>query len=465
MARFNKFQLFILLLSCLIFSPAQAQTVPVSQAQIQLSYASLVKKTAPAVVNIYSARKVRVVSPLLNDPFFQQFFGSRGLGIEQSRQVNSLGSGVIVKPNGLIVTNYHVVKDSTEIKVVLADRREFEADVKLADEKTDLAILQLRNAPGDLPFLTFHDSDDIEVGDLVLAIGNPFGVGQTVTSGIVSALARTTLGISDYQFFIQTDAAINPGNSGGALINMNGEVIGINSAIYTRSGGSNGIGFAIPANMVRAVIEGAGSGKIQRAWLGASLQDITPDIAESLGLSTPLGVLVKDVYKDGPAANAGVKQGDALLKINGREIENGQSLRYRLATLPLNSTCDLAVWRDGKEFTLKLPLKAPTETTPREQITLKGNHPMNGVTVANLSPAVSYEMGITENNGVIVTGVAGGGVSFLGGGFQPGDLIKEINGTAVTSTKQLQSLLEKSGKSWRIILSRGGQLVRFDIRL
>src|SRR6516165_5775439 len=294
--------LLLLLLAALLLvgGSASAQSVPSSRADLTYSFSSVVKKAAPAVVNIYTRRVVqaRNISPLFNDPFFQQFFGNDfGGTVPQQRVQNSLGSGVILQADGLIVTNNHVIKNSDQITVVLSDRREYPAHVMLADERIDLALLKIDPGKTVLPTLALADSDQIEVGDFVLAIGNPFGVGQTVTQGIVSALARTQVGISDYGFFIQTDAAINPGNSGGALVDLDGKLVGVNSAIYSRSGGSMGIGFAIPVNMVRSVIAAArhGGATVKRPWLGATLQSLTKDIADNLGIERPTGALVVTV--------------------------------------------------------------------------------------------------------------------------------------------------------------------------
>ncbi len=261
---------------------------------MQLSYAPIVKRVAPAVVNVYAAHVVENRNPFMADPFFRQFFGG---GMPQELVQRSLGSGVIVDPSGLVVTNYHVIADASEVKIALSDKREFGADIVLKDQRSDLAVLRIKGANERFPTLQFANSDDLQVGDVVLAIGDPFGVGQTVTHGIVSAVARTQVGISDYQFFIQTDAAINPGNSGGALVDMSGRLVGINSAIYSRSGGSQGIGFAIPANGVRVVVASAqgGSSAVKRAWLGAKLQEVTPEIADSLGLKRPAGALIANL--------------------------------------------------------------------------------------------------------------------------------------------------------------------------
>jgi S1-C subfamily serine protease len=287
---------------------AQTQRVaPESKAQVQLSFAPIVRQTAGAVVNVYASRSERRQNAAMEE-YFRRFFGDNAPGVPRGRSQSSLGSGVIVDPSGLVITNNHVIENMNEVKVALADRREFEAEILLRDSRTDIAVLKLKD-PSNLQAIELGDSEALQVGDIVLAIGNPFGVGQTVTQGIVSALARTQVGISDYQFFIQTDAAINPGNSGGALIDMNGRVVGINTAIYSRSGGNVGIGFAVPSSMVRVVLNSArgGAKNVVRPWLGARLQPVDGDIATGLGLERPMGVLVTSVYDKGPAAEAGLK--------------------------------------------------------------------------------------------------------------------------------------------------------------
>ncbi|MCQ3943433.1 MAG: serine protease, partial [Alphaproteobacteria bacterium] len=292
------------LLTVLLPASAQERRAPANAAELTMSYAPIVKRVAPAVVNVYAARVVENRNPLLDDPIFRRFFGQ---GIPREQVSRSLGSGVIVDAAGLVMTNNHVIEGATEIKVSLADKREFEAEIVLKDPRTDLAVLRIKDSGERFPALTFADSDDVQVGDIVLAVGNPFGVGQTVTHGIVSAVARTQVGITDYQFFIQTDAAINPGNSGGALVDSGGRLVGINTAIFSRSGGSQGIGFAIPSNMVNVVAASARSGgsAVQRPWRGAKLQLVTPDIAESLGIKRPHGALVAGISANGPAARAG----------------------------------------------------------------------------------------------------------------------------------------------------------------
>jgi Do/DeqQ family serine protease len=293
-------------------------------------------------------------NPLFDDPIFRRFFG--GGGSEDQRVQKALGSGVIVDPSGLVVTNYHVIEAMTDVKVALSDKREFEAQIVLRDPRTDLAVLKLKGG-GNFPVLELGDSDALEVGDFVIAIGDPFGVGQTVTQGIVSALARTQTGISDFGFFIQTDAAINPGNSGGALVDLDGKLVGINSAIYSRTGGSMGIGFAIPVNMVKSVIVAArqGGATVKRPWLGATLQSLTKDIADNLGVDRPTGALVVTVAGDGPAFEAGLKRGDVITAVDGQSVDDAEGVGFRLAVKPLGGAATLSVLRSGR--TLSLPLK------------------------------------------------------------------------------------------------------------
>ena len=347
--------LFALAVSLASARAEDQRQVPTSPAQVQLSYAPVVKRAAPAVVNVYAARVVENRNPFMNDPLFRQFFGA----VPREQVLRSLGSGVIVDPSGLVVTNYHVIEGASEVKVALSDKREFDAEIVLKDEHSDLTVLRLKGANEKFPVLDFANSDDLQVGDLVLAIGDPFGVGQTVTHGIVSAVARTQVGISDYQFFIQTDAAINPGNSGGALVDLSGRLVGINTAIYSRSGGSQGIGFAIPANMVRVVVASArgGSAAVKRPWLGARLQEVTPEIADSLGLKRPSGALVANVATGGPAARAGIKTGDLIVSIDGTVIDDPNSFDYRFATKPLGGNAQVALLRQGREVAVTVGLQ------------------------------------------------------------------------------------------------------------
>src|SRR5215211_2578769 len=313
---------------------AQERRVPASPNEVRLSYAPIVQRVATAVVNVYAGRQVTNRTPLLEDPIFRRFFGMPGMpGAPGGQMQQSLGSGVLVDAGGLVVTNNHVIEGASEVKVSLADKREFEAEIVLKDSRTDLAVLRLKSERERFPALEMGNSDELQVGDVVLAIGNPFGVGQTVTHGIVSALARTQVGISDYQFFIQTDAAINPGNSGGALVDIGGRLVGINTAIFSRSGGSHGIGFAIPSSMVRTVVESAkgGSRTVRRPWLGARLQNVAPDIADSMGLERPTGALVASTYDKSPAEEAGLKRGDLILAVDGQDVDTPESFGYRFS--------------------------------------------------------------------------------------------------------------------------------------
>ncbi|HEY2754971.1 MAG TPA: Do family serine endopeptidase, partial [Pseudolabrys sp.] len=398
-------------------------------------------------------------NPLLDDPIFRRFFGVPGQQPEQMQR--SLGSGVMVDPSGLVVTNNHVIDGADEVKVSLADKREFSVDVVLKDPRADLAVLRVKDDKKErFPVIDFGNSDDLQVGDVVLAIGNPFGVGQTVTHGIVSALARTQVGISDYQFFIQTDAAINPGNSGGALVDMSGKLIGINTAIFSRSGGSQGVGFAIPANMVRVVVASAksGGGAVKRPWLGAKLQAVTPDIADSLGLKRPAGALIANVQANSPAARAGLKPGDLIVSVDGQQVDDPNAFDYRFATQPLGGNAQLGIQRGGSELKVAVALQTAPET-PRDEITIKARSPFFGAKVANISPALADELQLQNiDSGVVILDVDNGSyASNLG--FQRGDVVQEVNGQHIAKTADLARVSEAGSRTWRIVILRGGQKV------
>jgi len=435
---------------------AEERRVPSSAAELQLSFAPVVKRVAPAVVNVYAARIVENRNPLFDDPMFRRFFGA----VPREQVQRSLGSGVIVDPAGLVVTNYHVIEGASEVKVALSDKREFDAEIVLKDEHSDLAVMRLKGASERFAALDFADSDELQVGDVVLAIGDPFGVGQTVTHGIVSAVARTQVGISDYRFFIQTDAAINPGNSGGALVDLNGRLVGINSAIYSRSGGSQGIGFAIPANMVRVVVASAkgGSAAVKRPWLGAKLQAVTPEIAESLGLRRPTGALVASVAAEGPAAHAGIKIGDILVSIDGTAVDDGNAFDYRFATKPLGGTAQVGVLRQGRTMVVPVALQGLPET-PREEIEIRSRSPFVGVTVANLSPALADELRLDpQTKGVAVVKVADGSAA-QSVGFQRGDIVVSVNNQKIERPADLDRVTRAGGRQWRITIRRGEQQI------
>jgi Do/DeqQ family serine protease len=441
------------------------KTTPSDRTELQYSYSRIVKRAAPAVVNVYVQSETQQPrSPFADDPFFRRFFGD---GDAEPRQQNSLGSGVIVSPDGIVVTNNHVVRSEgrPEIKIALSDNREFPAKIIVNDERTDLAVLRIESGDKDFPYLAFADSDALEVGDIVLAIGNPFGVGQTVTSGIVSALARTRVGISDYQFFIQTDAAINPGNSGGALVDMQGRLVGINTAIFSRSGGSLGIGFSIPSNMVRVVVNSAlRGGKIERPWLGAELQGVTSEIAKAVGLDRAVGAIVVGVIKGSPADKAGLHEGDLILAVDGQEAQDHQAVLYRLATKGVGSRSELTVLQKGKQRKIALDLIAAPETTPRDATEMTGVNPFAGATVANLSPALADELSMDEVSGVVVIETKANSTARRVG-LRPGDIIARVNAQEIRSVKQLRQMLQAGRqRGWELTVRRGGEELQTYLR-
>lgn len=434
---------------------------PESAVAMKSSFAPVVKRAAPAVVNISAKRLVRQQT----DPFWQLF----GLGVPQARVASSLGSGVIVRADGVIVTNNHVVEGGQEITVALSDRREFPAKILLADPRTDLAVLKIEGSGGErFPVLPMDDSGDAQVGDLVLAIGDPFGVGQTVTNGIISALNRTANPSGEAaSAYIQTDAAINPGNSGGALVDMDGDLIGVNSFILSRSGASAGVGFAIPAALVRRVVETAvgGGRSVVRPWLGARTQSVDAETARSLGLPVPQGTLVADIWPGGPAARAGLKQGDVVLEADGRPVQDAAGLSYVLGTHRPGETIPLRVRRaNGAEQALNLRAEAPPSTPAKDQRTLAGRNPFDGATVANLSPALADEIGVDPfaGPGVIVINV-GRGLA-MNAGLRPGDIIRRVNGRKIDSVQDLAAILGAQARAWEVTIERGGQQVTATFR-
>jgi serine protease Do len=450
-----------LILALALAAPLAARaevSVPESREQIRFSFAPVVKRVAAAVVNIRIRAQQQAENPLYADPFYRRFFGDDG---EQRQEQNrAVGSGVILRENGVIVTNHHVVKSEGQIDVILNDKRTFTAKVLLSDERTDLAVLQIDTKGEKLPYLELRDSDEVEVGDLVLAIGNPFGVGQTVTSGIVSAVARTSVNIADFRSFIQTDAPINPGNSGGALVTLDGKLAGINTAILSRSGGNVGIGFAIPSNMVSAVVRAAlAGGRIARPTLGIGGQDVTAEIAKARGIDRIGGVIVSQVQPKTPAEEAGIKVGDIILKINGRDIVDIQDLRFRLATLPVGGMVKLTLMRDKKEFELSVPLREAAATEVDNATTLTGRHPLAGAQVVKLTSALAQQLGLRVSEGVVIVKV-NPGTNAQRQGFREKDVLVQLNGEALDSVETLQSVLEQARGVWRILAVRNGQPLR-----
>ncbi len=457
------FAVLTLLISPSHADPPQPKIVPESRAQMQLSFAPLVKQVAPAVVNLVTERDPQDAgfSGLASDPFFKRFLGA-SVDVQPNPEA-SLGSGVIVDPSGLIVTNHHVVDGARKIRVVLSDKREFDAVVVRTDESTDLAVLSIF-APEPLPYLALADSDALEVGDLVLAIGNPFGVGQTVTSGIVSAVARTNVGITDFNFFIQTDAAINPGNSGGALITTDGTLAGVNTAIFSRVSGSQGIGFAVPADMVRTVIDSVGTtGVVRRPWLGAEGLDLTADSAASLGLDRPAGALISAVHPTGPASAAGILPGDVIRAVDGRDVEDESALRFRLATGEIGTAVPVSLLRGGAKVEVILELSTAPETPLRDITRLDGQHPFSGATFANLSPAVAEEFGVsTLETGVLVIAVANGSPAAQVG-LRAMDVVVEVNEMPIDVVATLGHVTETPQAVWRLSVRRDGRVLKVSL--
>lgn len=417
--------------------PRQA---PTDVSTMKASFAPVVRQAAPAVVNI-AARGVQQV----RDPFW---------GIPGQRQTGSIGSGVIVRPDGVVVTNNHVIQGMQEIRVTLNDRREFPARVLLADERSDIAVLQLQGVDGDLPTLRIDDQEEQQVGDLVLAIGNPFGVGQTVTNGIISALNRTETGITDSGSFIQTDAAINPGNSGGALVDMDGDLIGINTAIFSRTGSSSGVGFAVPAAMVRRVVESAvgGASSVVRPWLGVRGDTVSSDIARSLGLERPQGVIVTDVYPGGPGARAGIRAGDVITAIDGAEVNDQGGLNYRVGTRSPDETVRVTVLRDGRLQTLNARV-APLPGGGRRVIGTIQSGPLAGLRIGVLSPADADRIAGDPFRQILVVDQAAGRAGAWG--LREGDVLLGVNTTPITSIEPLRDLRGPA----RLIIQRDGRQI------
>ncbi len=445
---------------------AQERMPPPSREAAQYSFAPIVRTAAPAVVNVYVRSRVKVAnSPFADDPFFRRFFGEQ-FGMPTERMQSSLGSGVIVSPDGIIVTNTHVVKGrgETEIRVALSDKREFDAKVLTQDEKTDIAILKINGGNERFPAIELENSDTLEVGDLVVAIGNPFGVGQTVTSGIISAQTRTEIGKSDAQVFIQTDAAINPGNSGGALVDMAGKLVGINTMIFSQSGGSHGIGFAIPSNLVRVYLQGAASGKkVERPWLGAKLEAVTREIAEGLGLERVTGAMIGRISDNGPAAKAGLMAGDVIVKVDSFDVTDPRSVYYRLTTAGIGKTVALSIMRKGKPMSVNLALTPPPAAGKNDVKNLAGRHPFDGARVSNILPGIADELSL-EDEGVVIVSVRPGSIAARLG-FQRGDVIVSVGTQTITAVEELDEALRNATRMWAIEIKRGNQILQLRLPL
>lgn len=454
-----------LVLALVTMGTAQAETrVPQSQAEISLGFAPLVKQAAPAVVNIYAkiVRQQQQRSPFMNDPFFEDFF--RGFSNPRPRVESSLGSGVIRSEDGVVVSNYQLVAMATEIRVVTTDKREYEARVVLADQASDLAILQLEEAKG-LPFLYLRNSDQVEVGELALAIGNPFGVGQTVSSGIVSGLARSgTASGEGFGYYIQTDAPINPGNSGGALIDVNGDLIGINTRILSRSGGSNGIGFAIPANLVREFVKQARNGaeEFQRPWAGMAGQPVDADLAGSLGMELPEGMVISELHPKSPFAKAGFEVGDVITEVDGEVVNSPSGLVFRMSVAGLDGTSMVTRLRGETRETLVVEMFTAPNDPPARSVVMNENSVLPGLTVGLINPVAIVRLQLPLS----ATGVAvlDPGPYAARAGIRAGDILLAINGAEVIASEDVPNLLEQAGRRLRFDLNRRGQRVSLHMR-
>jgi len=444
--------------------PATVKVADSSEGPSKSSYAPVLKNVLPSVVNISSSKVVKAGRGMgdqmqMMDPFFRQFFGN-GEGqfeMPKDRREKSLGSGVIVSPEGYILTNNHVVDGATEIKVTLADKHEYEAKVIGTDPKTDIAVLKI-DAPNLKP-VTLGDSSKVEVGDTALAIGDPFGVGQTVTRGIISATGRGNLGIEDYEDFLQTDAPINPGNSGGALINDRGELVGINTAILTHGEGSEGIGFAVPVNLARNVMDQIlKNGKVVRAYMGILPQDMTTDMARAFGEKNARGVVVGDVTPNSPAQAGGVRRGDILLEVNSKPVSNSNELRNSISMMQPGTAIKLKVLRDGSEHELSVKLaEMPTETAMARPGSEDSTKTLDGVEVANLSPRMADRLGLpASSTGVVVTDVDPSS-KIADAGLRKGDVIQEVNHQPVKDVSEFQSALKKGGSDPLLLVNRQGR--------
>ncbi|MDA8241819.1 MAG: DegQ family serine endoprotease [Nitrospiraceae bacterium] len=405
----------------------------------------------PAIVNISTTRTVKVPGndPFAEDPFFRHFFGDNLRRQPKEQKSAALGSGVIVSSDGYIITNYHVVKDADEIKVLLADKREFSGKVIGSDPKTEISVVKIDAK--DLPTLPWGNSDSLEAGDLVLAVGNPYGLNQTVTMGIVSAVGRANVGIADYEDFIQTDAPINPGNSGGALVNVRGQLIGINTAIFSTSGGYQGIGFAIPSNMVRTIMESlVKEGKVIRGWLGISIQRITPDLAKQFNLKDENGVLVSDVTENGPAEKAGLKRGDVILEYDGKKTDEPGLFRNMVANTVPGEEHSLKVLRDGKVVTLKVTIgELPPEVQQAENGAYQ--NALRGIGVQDITPDIAKRLGLPPKvKGVIVNNVDEDSPAY--GVLAQGDVIQEIDRKKITNVKDYQQIVPTIGRDSNVLL-------------
>ena len=449
----------IILFALVVASPSTSPGSSSDNVQHPRGFAQVVKRAAPAVVNIFATRLVSTsVSPFANDPFFRDFF--RDFDQIRPRIQNSLGSGVILGADGFAVTNYHVVGEASQIRVVLNDRREFDAEVVMGDEEFDLAVLKLADA-SDLPVLELRDSDEVEIGELVLAIGNPLGVGQTVSSGIVSGVmpGRT------HGYFIQTDAPIYAGNSGGALIDVDGRLVGINTALQIHSDGLRGIGFAIPANLVNEFVDQARKGKnrFMRPWAGIAVQEMDQSLADAMDIERPDGVLVIDLHPASPFKAAGLKAGDIIVGFNGEQIAAGAELLFRISAEGIGEEVEIDYVRKARAHTRTVAMIPPPEIPARNEMLVRGNGPLSRLRISNINPAVIMEYGLgVEANGVLVVEAQGALARF---GLRAGDVLLSINGEAVHDVHDVERLLNRDSRNWLIEFRREGRVLAIRLRV
>jgi len=447
--------------------PASFRYASPDESASRNTFAPVVKKVLPAVVNVSSAKMVKSpvgMMPGNMDPFFRQFFGdgdsapfgSNGRAPRQQRE-QGVGSGVIVSPEGYILTNNHVVDGASDVRVTLSDKREFKARIVGTDPKTDLAVLKIDAA--DLPSVVIGDSDKVQVGDYALAIGNPFGLGGTVTMGIISATGRGNLGIEDYEDFIQTDAPINPGNSGGALVNDRGDLIGINTAILAHgSEGNQGIGFAIPVSVARNVTDQIlRNGKVTRAYLGVMSEGVTPALAKAFHERQVGGALVSEVKPDGPASHAGIEKGDIILSVNGKPVNDNAQLRMTISLMQPGSAVSLKVLRDGAEREVSARLEEmPTETAKAESQPDASQTGMDGVSVEDVNARTARQLGVPPDTaGVVVTAIDPASQA-AANGLQRGDVILEVNRKPVRNTAEFEQALKSSSNGTLLLVNRQG---------
>jgi len=443
--------------------------VPRQIAESSKAFSEIASSLSPSVVNISTTKVMkRELAPLLEDPFSEFFSPFRDFKMPKKWKEQSLGSGVIVSSDGYIITNNHVIEQADEIRVTLFDKRSFKAKVIGADNKTDVAVVKID--ADNLYAVQWGDSDKLQVGEFVLAIGNPYGLSHTITMGIISAVGRANVGIADYEDFIQTDAAINPGNSGGPLVNTKGEVIGINTAIFSKSGGYQGIGFAVPSNMARLVMNQLiQKGKVTRGWLGVTIQEITPELSQKFGLKTAKGALIGDVAKGSPAEKAGLRRGDIILEFNGKKVDDVGNLRNMVAQSKVGAQIPLTIMRSGKEYAVNVT----TSELPKEAETSAGNAPeenafegLAGLNVIELTKEISRQLGLTrDEKGVVVVRVDPGS-SFEDAGLRKGDVIQEIDRKKVAHLDDYTRIAAnvRSGDTVLMFINRGGKKFYVTIR-